>query len=477
MTKETAIKLFEEKQVRSIWDDKQEKWYISIVDVIALLTESSDANAYWRKLKQRLKEEGNETVTNCHGLKMLAADGKMRMTDVADVEQLFRLIQSIPSPKAEPFKVWLAQVGSERLDEMQDPELSIDRGLEQYLKLGYSENWINQRLKSIEIRKELTDEWKKRGLKEGVQFATLTDIITKAWSEKTTKEYKVLKGLKKENLRENMTNTELILNMLAEASTKDISAATNPKDFEENNVSSEQEDELRELSINVKRQEKEIKKLKERIEEFEQDQAKSLARLESKNQEIERLNDEKSTLEQRIRNLEKEIRETASASGDPLAIGGGNFNVVREELQNRCQELQHVRVTLNHCKFENSELKEELRMSRERNDKFEIDYSKAISSIETLKKAIKQNSYLMTLRDREIGKLKEKLSASVPQVADTPAPPTLDTTIKVERDPVPPPSRTPARPSSGSQRPFPARRLRAGRSRRKSDRRGPDAAA
>ena len=234
MTKKTAIKLFEEKQVRSIWDDKQEKWYISIVDVIALLTESSDANAYWRKLKQRLKEEGNETVTNCHGLKMLAADGKMRMTDVADVEQLFRLIQSIPSPKAEPFKVWLAQVGSERLDEMQDPELSIDRGLEQYLKLGYSENWINQRLKSIEIRKELTDEWKKRGLKEGVQFATLTDIISKAWSDKTTKEYKVLKGLKKENLRDNMTNTELILNMLAEASTKEISAATNPKDFEEN---------------------------------------------------------------------------------------------------------------------------------------------------------------------------------------------------------------------------------------------------
>ena len=234
MTKETAIKLFEEKEVRSIWDAEQEKWYISIVDVVALLTESSDANAYWRKLKQRLKGEGNETVTNCHGLKMLAIDGKMRMTDVADVEQLFRLIQSIPSPKAEPFKLWLAQVAAERLDEMQDPELSIDRALEQYLKLGYSENWINQRLKSIEIRKELTDEWKKRGLKEGVQFATLTDIITKAWSEKTTKEYKVLKGLKKENLRDNMTNTELILNMLAEASTKDISAATNPKDFEEN---------------------------------------------------------------------------------------------------------------------------------------------------------------------------------------------------------------------------------------------------
>ncbi len=233
MTKETAIKLFEEKQVRTVWDAEQEKWYISVVDVIAVLTESIDPNAYWRKLKQRLKEEGNETVTNCHGLKMLAADGKMRMTDVADTEQLFRLIQSIPSPKAEPFKLWLAQVAAERLDEMQDPELSIDRALEQYVKLGYSESWINQRLKSIEIRKELTDEWKKRGLKEGVQFATLTDIITKAWSEKTTKEYKVLKGLKKENLRDNMTNTELILNMLAEASTKDISAAISPKDFEE----------------------------------------------------------------------------------------------------------------------------------------------------------------------------------------------------------------------------------------------------
>jgi hypothetical protein len=233
MTKETAIKLFEEKQVRAVWDAGQEKWYISIVDVIAVLTESVDPNAYWRKLKQRLKEEGNETVTNCHGLKMLAADGKMRLTDVADTEQLFRLIQSIPSPKAEPFKLWLAQIAAERLDEMQDPELSIDRALEQYVKLGYSENWINQRLKSIEIRKELTDEWKKRGLKEGVQFATLTDIISKAWSEKTTKEYKVLKGLKKENLRDNMTNTELILNMLAEAATKDISAATNPKDFEE----------------------------------------------------------------------------------------------------------------------------------------------------------------------------------------------------------------------------------------------------
>jgi hypothetical protein len=234
MTKETAIKLFEEKQVRSIWDEKQEKWYISITDVIEILTGSPRPRKYWNALKTKLKAEGSELSQKLGQLKMQSADGKFYNTDVADTEQLFRLIQSIPSPKAEPFKVWLAQVGSERLDEMQDPELSIDRGLEQYLKLGYSENWINQRLKSIEIRKELTDEWKKRGLKEGVQFATLTDIISKAWSEKTTKEYKVLKGLKKENLRDNMTNTELILNMLAEASTKEISAATNPKDFEEN---------------------------------------------------------------------------------------------------------------------------------------------------------------------------------------------------------------------------------------------------
>ncbi len=236
----TKLHLFEEQQLRTVWDTEQEKWYISIVDVIAVLTESRDANAYWRKLKQRLKAEGNETVTNCHSLKMVATDGKMRFTDMADTEQLFRLIQSIPSPKAEPFKLWLAQVAAERLDELQDPELSIDRALEQYLKLGYSENWINQRLKSIEIRKELTDEWKNRGLKEGLQFATLTDIITKAWSDKTTKEYKVLKGLKKENLRDNMTNTELILNMLAEASTKDISVATNPKDFEESKIVAKQ---------------------------------------------------------------------------------------------------------------------------------------------------------------------------------------------------------------------------------------------
>ena len=236
----TKLHLFEEQKLRTVWDTEQEKWYISIVDVIAALTESRDANAYWRKLKQRLKAEGNETVTNCHSLKMVATDGKMRFTDMADTEQLFRIIQSIPSPKAEPFKLWLAQVAAERLDELQDPELSIDRALEQYLKLGYSENWINQRLKSIEIRKELTDEWKKRGLKEGLQFATLTDIITKAWSDKTTKEYKVLKGLKKENLRDNMTNTELILNMLAEASTKDISVTTNPKDFEESKIVAKQ---------------------------------------------------------------------------------------------------------------------------------------------------------------------------------------------------------------------------------------------
>lgn len=227
------IKRFEEKKVRTLWDARQEKWYFSIVDVIFVLTESPNPRKYWSVLKTRLKAEGSQLTTNCSQLKMQSADGKFYMTDVADTEQLFRLIQSIPSPKAEPFKIWLARVASERLDEMQDPELSIDRALEQYLKLGYSENWINQRLKSIEIRKDLTDEWKKRGLKEGVQFATLTDIITKAWADKTTKEYKILKGLKKENLRDNMTNTELILNMLAEASTKDISEAVNPKDFEE----------------------------------------------------------------------------------------------------------------------------------------------------------------------------------------------------------------------------------------------------
>ncbi|MBI9068472.1 MAG: Bro-N domain-containing protein [Salinivirgaceae bacterium] len=231
MTPKDQIKIFEDQTVRTLWNADQEKWYISIVDVIAVLTDSPNPQVYWRVLKKRLLAEGNQTVTNCNALKMLAKDGKMRKTDVADTEQLFRLIQSIPSPKAEPFKQWLAQLASERIDELQDPEITIDRALEQYMNLGYSENWINQRLKSIEIRKELTDEWKSRGLKEGVQFATLTDIITKAWADKTTKEYKVLKGLKKENLRDNMTNTELILNMLAEASTKDISQATNPKTF------------------------------------------------------------------------------------------------------------------------------------------------------------------------------------------------------------------------------------------------------
>jgi hypothetical protein len=233
MSKKTAIKLFEEKQVRTQWDAELEKWYISIIDVVEILTDTDRPRKYWSDLKAKLKKEGSELSEKIGQLKMIAEDGKMRITDVADTEQLFRLIQSIPSPKAEPFKLWLAKIATERLDEMQDPELSIDRALEQYLHLGYSENWINQRLKSIEIRKELTDEWKKRGLTEGAQFATLTDIITKAWSDNTTKEYKILKGLKKENLRDNMTNTELILNMLAEASTKDISAATNPKDIEE----------------------------------------------------------------------------------------------------------------------------------------------------------------------------------------------------------------------------------------------------
>ena len=233
MTKETALKLFEEKQIRSIWDEKEEKWYFSIVDAVGVLSESLNPNNYWKVLKNRLKKEGSQLVTSCNQLKLQSSDGKFYKTDVADTEQLFRLIQSIPSRKAEPFKLWLAKVGSERLDEMQDPELSIDRALEYYLQLGYSENWINQRLKSIEIRKELTDEWKSKGLKEGTQFAILTDIITKAWSDKKTKEYKILKGLKKENLRDNMTNTELILNMLAEASTKDISQAVNPETFDE----------------------------------------------------------------------------------------------------------------------------------------------------------------------------------------------------------------------------------------------------
>ena len=240
MTKVNAIQLFENKKVRTIWDAEQEKWFISIIDVIEVLTNSPNPRKYWSVLKLRLKKEGSQLATNCSQLKMQSSDGKFYKTDVADTEQLFRLIQSIPSPKAEPFKLWLAQIASERLDEMQDPELSIDRALEQYLQLGYSENWINQRLKSIEIRKELTDEWKNKGLKEGQQFATLTDIISKSWSGKTTKEYKILKGLKKENLRDNMTNTELILNMLAKTSTKEISQTVNAESFEESKKVSQQ---------------------------------------------------------------------------------------------------------------------------------------------------------------------------------------------------------------------------------------------
>jgi len=240
MTKQDAIKLFEDKKVRTIWDGEQEKWYFSVIDVVEVLTGSENPRKYWSVLKTRLKAEGSQLATNCSQLKMQSADGKYYKTDVADTEQLFRLIQSIPSPKAEPFKLWLAQIATERLDEMQDPEISIDRALEQYLRLGYSENWINQRLKSIEIRNELTNEWKKRGIKEGLQFATLTDIITKAWAGKTTKEYKILKGLKKENLRDNMTNTELILNMLAEASTKDISQAVNPETFDQSKTVAKQ---------------------------------------------------------------------------------------------------------------------------------------------------------------------------------------------------------------------------------------------
>jgi hypothetical protein len=232
MTKETALQLFEEKQVRIIWDAEQEKYYLSIIDVIEILTGTDRPRKYWSDLKAKLKKEGSELSEKIGQMKMLAEDGKQRETDVADTEQIFRLIQSIPSPKAEPFKLWLAQIAAERLDEMQDPELSIDRALEQYKQLGYSESWINQRLKSIEIRNDLTNEWRKRGVKEGNQFAALTDIISKTWSGKTTKEYKIFKQLKKENLRDNMTNTELILNMLAEASAKEISAAIQPRDLE-----------------------------------------------------------------------------------------------------------------------------------------------------------------------------------------------------------------------------------------------------
>ncbi len=233
MKLQNNIKVFEEKQVRTLWDSENEKWYISVIDIIETLTESSIPKRYWTDLKKKLIKEGSQLYDKIVQLKLKASDGKKYLTDCLETQDVFRLVQSIPSPKAEPFKLWLAQLANERINEMQDPELTIDRALEQYLNLGYSENWINQRLKSIEIRKELTDEWKRLNLKEGQQFASLTDIITKTWSGKTTKEYKILKGLKKENLRDNMTNTELILNMLAEASTKDISQAVNPKDYEE----------------------------------------------------------------------------------------------------------------------------------------------------------------------------------------------------------------------------------------------------
>ena len=243
MNQENAIKIFEQKQVRTHWDDEQEKWYFSIVDVISILTEQpthQGARNYWKVLKNRLLKEGNETVTNCNRLKMVAEDGKMRLTDVADTEQLFRLIQSVPSPKAEPFKLWLAKIGRERIDEIEDPEIGIDRLMETYLKKGYSKEWINQRLKSIEVRKELTDEWDNRGVKKGQEYAILTDEITKAWSGFSVKQYKQHKNLKKENLRDNMTNLELVLNMLAEATTTEISKEKKPKNFVENKIIAQQ---------------------------------------------------------------------------------------------------------------------------------------------------------------------------------------------------------------------------------------------
>lgn len=235
--KETALKIFQEQTVRTHWDEEQEKWYFSIIDVVVILTEQIDFQGgrnYWKVLKHRLVKEGNETVTNCNRLKMIAQDGKMRMTDVADTEQLFRLIQSIPSKKAEPFKQWLAEVGADRIEEIEDPELAFDRAMETYLKKGYSKDWINQRLKSIEVRKELTDEWDNKGVKKGMEYAILTNELTKAWAGLEIKDYKNLKGLKKENLRDNMSNLELVLNMLAEASTTEISKQKNPKNFAEN---------------------------------------------------------------------------------------------------------------------------------------------------------------------------------------------------------------------------------------------------
>ena len=230
----SKVQLFENKKIRTAWDEEHETWYFSIVDVIAVLTESKNPQTYWRVLKKRLKDEGNETVTNCNALKMTAPDGKKRLTDVADTEQLLRIIQSIPSPKAEPFKMWLARVGSERIDETIDPELTIDRALETYLSKGYSREWINQRLQAIQVRKELTDEWGNRGVKQGIEYAILTDEITKAWAGLNTRQYKNLKGLTKENLRDNMSTLELVLNMLAEATTTELSKTIEPKNFDEN---------------------------------------------------------------------------------------------------------------------------------------------------------------------------------------------------------------------------------------------------
>ena len=234
MSQNDKIQLFEDKRIRTAWDEEKEEWYFSVVDVVAVLTDSVDPAAYWRKLKQRLKAEGNETVTNCHGLKMTAPDGKKRLTDVADAEQLLRIIQSIPSPKAEPFKLWLAQVGREHIEETIDPELTIERALETYLKKGYTREWINQRLQAIQVRKELTDEWDAHGVQKGVEYAILTDEISRAWSGMSTRQYKNLKGLKKENLRDNMTTLELVLNMLTEATTTEISKQKSPETFSEN---------------------------------------------------------------------------------------------------------------------------------------------------------------------------------------------------------------------------------------------------
>ncbi|MBP3507537.1 MAG: hypothetical protein J6K43_14205 [Lachnospiraceae bacterium] len=234
MQENNKIQVYDNQPIRTAWDEEYEEWYFSVVDVVAVLTESKDANAYWRKLKQRLIAEGNETVTNCHGLKMKAADGKRRMTDIANTEQLLRLIQSIPSKKAEPFKMWLAQVGRERIEEIIDPELTIDRALEIYSKKGYPADWINQRLQTIRARKELTDEWQSHGVEKGTEYAILTDEVTKAWSGMNTRQYKKLKGLKKENLRDNMSTLELALNMLAEATTTELTKTQNPQGLEEN---------------------------------------------------------------------------------------------------------------------------------------------------------------------------------------------------------------------------------------------------